>query len=109
MKAVAIIEKGKDGKYGIYLENDNLSFGVIGDGKTVTEAIDDFNNSVDEMRVYYSETGKIFPDNLEFEFKYDKAYFKLCRPQERFFHTKFQAPNQLHFSTQPYHTTHARY
>ena len=77
MKAVAIIEKGKDGKYGIYLENDNLSFGAIGDGKTVTEAIDDFNNSIDEMRIYYSEIGKKFPENLEFEFKYDKASFLL--------------------------------
>jgi hypothetical protein len=75
MKAVAIIERGKDGRYGIYVETDNLPFGVIGDGITVAEAIDDFNNSVKEMRAYYNDIGKEFPDNLEFEFKYDAASF----------------------------------
>jgi hypothetical protein len=73
MKAISVIERGRgrDGKYGIYIETDNLPFGVIGDGNSVAEAIDDFYNSVDEMRVYYEETGKVFPEDLEFEFKYD--------------------------------------
>ena len=75
MKALAVIERGKNGKYGIYIETDNLPFGVIGDGNTVAEAVDDFNNSLEEMRNYYKDVGKDFPENLEFEFKYDAASF----------------------------------
>ena len=74
MKAIAIIERGNDGTYSVFIESDNVPFGAIGDGKTVAEAIADFNNSIDEMRAYYAEEGKEFPD-LEFEFKYDTASF----------------------------------
>ncbi len=74
MKAIAVIEKGADGTYGVFIESDNVPFGVIGDGKTIAEAVADFNNSVEEMRVYYAEKGKEFPQ-LEFEFKYDTASF----------------------------------
>jgi predicted RNase H-like HicB family nuclease len=75
MKALAIIERGNDGTYGVYVESDNLPFGVIGDGRTIPEAVADFYNSVEEMRAYYKETGKEFPKDLEFEFKYDTASF----------------------------------
>jgi len=75
MKALAVIERGKNGKYGVYIETDNLPFGVIGDGNTVAEAVDDFNNSLEEMKNYYKDVGKEFPENLEFEFKYDAASF----------------------------------
>ncbi len=74
MKAIAVIERGSDGTYGIFIESD-LPFGTLGDGKTVSEAIADFYNSVDEMREYYAEIGKEFPQDLEFEFKYDAASF----------------------------------
>lgn len=75
MKAIAVIERGPDGTYGVFIESNNMPFGAIGDGKTVAEAIADFNNSVDEMRSLYAEEGKEFPQNLEFEFKYDTASF----------------------------------
>lgn len=75
MKTTAIIERGNDGTYGIYLENNKLPFGIIGDGKTSQEAIEDFYNSRDEMETYYKEINKDFPENLEFEFKYDMASF----------------------------------
>lgn len=74
MKATAVIERGNDGTYGIYIASDNVPFGAIGDGKTVAEAMADFNNSIDEIREYYAAEGKEFPD-LEFEFKYDTASF----------------------------------
>ena len=74
MKTIAVIERGADGTYGVFIESKDVPFGVIGDGETVAEAIDDFNNSVDEMRAYYAEEGKEFPQ-LEFEFKYDTASF----------------------------------
>jgi len=75
MKSVAVIEKGKEGKYGIYVADDDLPFGVIGDGETVADAMADFNNSVEEMRTYYQDIGKEFPKDLEFEFRYDRASF----------------------------------
>lgn len=75
MKAIAVIERGADGTYGVFIESDNVPFGILGDGKTVAEAIADFNNSLREMREYYAETGKEFPEDLEFEFKYDTASF----------------------------------
>jgi hypothetical protein len=75
MKALAIIERGNDGTYGVYVESDNLPFGVIGDGKNIPEAVADFYNSVEEMRAYYKDAGKEFPKDLAFEFKYDTASF----------------------------------
>lgn len=75
MKAVVIIERGKNGTYTAYLENNNLPFGLLGDGKTVKETIDDFMNSREEMKAYYAEENKLFPEELEFEFKYDVPSF----------------------------------
>lgn len=74
MKATAVIERGNDGTYGIYIASDNVPFGAIGDGATVAEAMADFNNSIDEIREHYAAEGKEFPD-LEFEFRYDTASF----------------------------------
>ena len=74
MKATAMIERGADGTYGIYVFSSKLPFGVIGDGRTVEEARADFQNSLEEMKKYYESEGKIFPD-VEFEFVYDTASF----------------------------------
>jgi predicted RNase H-like HicB family nuclease len=76
MKAKAIIEKGKDGTFDVNLEyREDLTFGLLGQGNTVEEAIEDFYVSRDEIKEYYQETGKEFPENLEFEFRYDMASF----------------------------------
>lgn len=75
MKATAVIERGADGKYGVYIESDNVPFGVLGEGETVAEAVANFKASLEDMREYYAETGKEFPADLEFEFKYDTASF----------------------------------
>lgn len=76
MKANVIIERGLDGTYDAYFENsDQFSFGLLGQGKTVNEAMDDFMNSKDEMKEYYQEVGKTFPEDLELVFKYDVASF----------------------------------
>ena len=55
MKAIVIIERGKDGTFSAYIENNQLPFGIIGDGNTVEETIDDFMNSKEEMKAYYTE------------------------------------------------------
>lgn len=76
MKAKAVIERGLDGTYDAYLDSsENLGFGLLGQGKTVKETIEDFLIGRDEMKELYDELGKPFPANLEFVFKYDTASF----------------------------------
>jgi len=71
-KVTAFIEFGNDGTYGVYvdLEDDTLNYGIHGDGKTVQEAIDDFNAGYLEMKELFEEEHKPFVE-AEFEFKYD--------------------------------------
>ncbi|MDO9152285.1 MAG: helix-turn-helix domain-containing protein [Paludibacter sp.] len=77
MKVDAFIEKGLDGTYDVRFGDDtkSLTFSLLGQGNTVQEAIEDFNNSMEEIKEMYVETRKIFPENLEFNFKYDTASF----------------------------------
>jgi predicted RNase H-like HicB family nuclease len=70
MKTTALIEKGKDGSFGIFTPDINHT--IIGEGKTVAEAKVDFENSVQEMLASYTETGHPIPQELqdiEFEYK----------------------------------------
>lgn len=67
---------GKDGTFGIFTPDINHT--IIGDGETVAEAKADFENSVQEMILSYTENGRDIPDELkdiEFEYKYDLASF----------------------------------
>ncbi|GAB6011256.1 type II toxin-antitoxin system HicB family antitoxin [Viscerimonas tarda] len=75
-KVKAFIERGKDGTYGVYVDlNDNtLNYGIIGDGNTVQEAIEDFKESYLEMKALHWEEEKQFVE-AEFEFQYDTASF----------------------------------
>jgi hypothetical protein len=75
-KVNAFIEKGNNGAYGIYIDLDEnqLTYGIIGDGETVNNAIDDFYNSYAEMKELYKDEGKEF-EEVEFVFKYDMASF----------------------------------
>jgi predicted RNase H-like HicB family nuclease len=74
MKTVALIEKGKDGTYGVFTPD--IDHTIIGSGGTVAEAKEDFVNSVNEMILSYTENGKAIPKELQgisFEYKYDLA------------------------------------
>ena len=74
MKTTAVIEKGKDGSFGIFTPD--IEHVIIGEGATVAEAKADFENSVTEVLAYYKEEGKELPEELqdiEFEYKYDVA------------------------------------
>ena len=69
-----MIEKGKDGSFGIYTPD--LQHTIIGTGKTVAESKADFENSVNEILASYKEAGENVPaelQNIEFEYKYDIA------------------------------------
>jgi predicted RNase H-like HicB family nuclease len=74
MKTVALIEKGKDGTFGIFTPD--IQHTIIGQGYTVADAKADFENSVKEMFASYIEADKQIPAELqgiEFEYKYDIA------------------------------------
>lgn len=74
--STALIEKGKDGMFGIYTPE--LKHTIIGEGKTVLEAKEDFQNSVVEMMASYTGENKEIPEELKgitFEYKYDIASF----------------------------------
>jgi predicted RNase H-like HicB family nuclease len=74
MVTTALIERGKDGRFGIFTPDINST--IIGEGATVAEAKSDFENSVREILQFYKEDGKPIPDELkdiEFEYRYDIA------------------------------------
>ena len=75
MKVKVIIEKDENG-FGCFAEN--LKSTIIGEGKSVDEAKEDFLNSVEEVKASYLENGGELPSelkDLEFEYKYDLASF----------------------------------
>jgi len=75
MKVQVIIERGSDGTFDANMEFvKSIPFGLLGQGKTVSEAIADFYNSYSEMQAMYKAENKECPE-LEFEFKYDMPSF----------------------------------
>ena len=74
MKVRVFIERSNNG-YSAYMPDDNnLPFGLTGDGKTAQEAMQDFLLARDEMKEFFIEEGKEFPE-VEFDFGYDVASF----------------------------------
>lgn len=75
MKTIAIIERGKDGSYGIYTPD--LVSTIAGNGMSLEEAKKDFLLAYNEMLLAYKEDlKKEMPDelkDLEFVYKYDAA------------------------------------
>ena len=74
MKTIALIEKGKDGTFGIFTPD--LQHTIIGEGNSVAEAKTDFENSVKEMVASYTDLNKEIPaelNKIQFEYKYDLA------------------------------------
>jgi predicted RNase H-like HicB family nuclease len=72
MKTVRVlVERGKDGSFGAYMPDDNnLSYGVIGDGSSAAAAIDDFKNVYEAMKADAKAEGTAF-EEVEFEFSYE--------------------------------------
>ena len=68
-----MIEQSSIG-YSVYIDDDSLNYGLLGEGKTVKEALEDFNLSYKEMKEYYEEIGKPF-EEVEFDFYFDIASF----------------------------------
>ena len=76
MKMKVTIEKQSDGTYIAYNTEENES-SLIGTGATVSEAKDDFFNSIQEVIETLEAMGEKVPDYLlgEPEFKFDLASF----------------------------------
>ena len=72
IKVKAFIERGNDGTYGVYVDlNENrLNYGVIGDGNTENEAIEDFYGCYEDMKKSFEKDNQYFQE-AEFEFHYD--------------------------------------
>jgi len=74
VKSTAIIEKGEMG-YDITLKSqEGIPFGLLGQGRTVEEAKEDFISSYEEMMELMNDEGIECPE-LEFEFLFDTASF----------------------------------
>ena len=82
MVTTALIERGKDGTYGIFTPDINST--IIGEGSTVEEAKADFENSVQEIIQFYKEDGLELPDelkNIQFIYKYDNSLCQFNKPK----------------------------
>jgi len=79
-KVRAFIEIGKNLDYDIWTDPDaGISFGLLGQGKTITEAKQDFFLCLEDMKRCYKDINKEFPE-VEFEFVYDVQSFLKYSP-----------------------------
>lgn len=69
----AMIEQGSIG-YSVYIEDDTLEYGLIGEGVTVKEAVEDFYLCYEDMKNCYQKVNKPF-EEVEFDFYFDIASF----------------------------------
>lgn len=74
MKTTAIIERGTDGTYSVYIRDPHYPYGIIGTGASVKEAREDFMVGYEEMKAYVTETEGAFKE-ADFAFKYDIPSF----------------------------------
>ena len=69
------IYRESDGSYSCCVEdNAPLNYGLVGEGKTVDEAIDEWNRMYEAMKQSYAEDGLEFVE-AEFTFVYDVPSF----------------------------------
>jgi hypothetical protein len=75
MKVKIIIERALSGRYSAYMaESNKIPFGLLGEGNTISDTIEDFRIGYEEMREVYREQRRDFPE-LEFYFRYNFASF----------------------------------
>lgn len=74
MKNVKIFIEQTSFGYSAFMDDTRLDYSILGEGKTVEEAIDDFNMSYAGMRDYYEQKGKPF-EEIRYTFYYDTASF----------------------------------
>jgi len=72
-KITVLIETGEDKTFNAFVKNE-IPFGLLGEGITVKETIEDFLISYDEMRELFADEKKDFPE-YKFIFRYDIESF----------------------------------
>lgn len=71
----AFVAREKDGSYSIFVEdNAPLNYGLIGEGSTVQEAIDEWQRMYEAMKQRHAEDGIPFVE-ADFKFVYDLPSF----------------------------------
>ena len=73
MRAKVIIERGTDGLYSYYMDNDGFDFALNGQGCSIEEAKKEFLLVYKEIKEMYREEGKVAPE-LEFEYEFEFEY-----------------------------------
>lgn len=73
-QVTAIIETGIDHRIEIYVDDDSLPYGILGEGHTIAEAKEDFLIGYQEMKECFLENGEEF-EEVEFVFRYDIPSF----------------------------------
>ena len=78
MKVTAIVERGSDGMYSIYSDDEVQGHGFGGFGETVAIAKEDFTRSIEEVKeMILEETGTVPPElaDVKVEYKFDIESF----------------------------------
>lgn len=76
-KVKVYIVRDNDGTYSMYMDDAaKLPYGLIGEGKTVGEAMDEWNRAYEDMKKLFGQKGKEFPE-ADFSFTYDVPSFLL--------------------------------
>lgn len=74
MRTIKVYIEIADFGYSAYMEDNDLNYGLLGEGKTVEETIDDFMLSYRYMKELFESEGRPF-EQAEFEFYFDTASF----------------------------------
>lgn len=75
VQAKVFICRESDGSYSCYVDDKApLNYGLVGEGKTVAEAIADWNGTYEAMKQSYAEDNMPFVE-AEFSFTYDVPSF----------------------------------
>lgn len=76
VKRLVIVERGKGKRnFSCFATEGIGKFGLAGYGPTAREAMKDLDVSVEECREMAQEQGEEFPDEVEFEFRFDVGAF----------------------------------
>lgn len=74
MTTVKVFIEIADFGYSAYMDDNDLNYGIIGEGKTVEDTISDFMLGYREMKSLFESEGRPF-EEAEFEFYFDTASF----------------------------------
>ena len=80
MKTVKVFIEIADFGYSAYMDDNDLNYGLIGEGKTVEETMSDFMVGYKEMKRFFESRGKVF-EEAQFEFceNKDLGIFQRCQ------------------------------